>query len=37
VKKLSPKQKVIARAAYPFDKITKADFVALKKKKKKRK
>jgi|TARA_R100001463_G_scaffold69980_1_gene123533 hypothetical protein len=34
MKKLSIKQKKIARAAHPYNKITKADFVALKKKKK---
>ena len=33
--KLSKKQRMIARAAMPLDKITGADFVALKKKKKK--
>ena len=33
--KLSKKQRKIARAAMPFDKITAADFVALRKKKKK--
>jgi len=35
MKKLSPKQKKIARAAKPFNKITGADFKALRKKKKK--
>jgi hypothetical protein len=35
--KLSKKQRMIARAAMPFDKITRADFVALKNKKKKNK
>ncbi len=35
--KLSKKQRKIARAAMPFDKITKADFDALKKKKTKKK
>ena len=34
--KLSKKQRMIARAAMPFDKITKADFDALKKRKKKK-
>jgi|TARA_R100000322_G_C5368236_1_gene172753 hypothetical protein len=34
MKKLSPKQKKIAKAAHPYNKITKADFVALKRKKK---
>tara|TARA_A100000171_G_scaffold28887_2_gene26954 strand:+ start:4009 stop:4116 length:108 start_codon:yes stop_codon:yes gene_type:complete len=33
--KLSKKQRKIARAAMPFNKITGADFMALKKKKKK--
>jgi hypothetical protein len=33
MKKLSPRQKKIARAAAPFNKITGADFKALKKKK----
>jgi len=37
MKKLSPKQKKIARAAHPYDKITGADFAVLRKKKKKRK
>ena len=32
--KLSKKQRKIARAAMPVDKITKADFIALKRKKK---
>ena len=32
MKKLSSKQKKLARAAKPFNKITKADFKALKKK-----
>lgn len=35
MKKLSPKQKKIAKAAKPYNKITGADFKALKKKKKK--
>jgi formate dehydrogenase assembly factor FdhD len=35
-KSLSPKQKKIAGAAKPVDKITGADFKALKKKKKKK-
>ena len=35
--KLSKGQRMIARAAMPFDKITGADFDALKKKKKKKK
>jgi len=35
MKKLSPKQKKLAAAAKPRKKITKADFEALKKKKKK--
>jgi len=35
MKKLSPKQKKIARAAKPYNKITGADFKALKKRKKK--
>ena len=35
--KLSKKQRMIARAAMPFDKITKADFDVLKKRKKKNK
>jgi hypothetical protein len=35
--KLSKKQRMIARAAMPFDKITRADFVALKNNKKKNK
>jgi hypothetical protein len=34
-KKLSPKQKEIAKAAPPYDKITGADFKALKKSSKK--
>mgnify|MGYP001208228244 CR=1 FL=1 len=34
--KLSKKQRRIARAAMPFDKITGADFKALKKKRKKK-
>ena len=33
--KLSKKQRKIARAAMPFDKITAADFAVLRKKKKK--
>tara|TARA_Y100001972_G_scaffold44552_1_gene54960 strand:+ start:456 stop:575 length:120 start_codon:yes stop_codon:yes gene_type:complete len=33
--KLSKKQRKIARAAMPFDKITAQDFVVLRKKKKK--
>ena len=35
MKKLSPKQKAIAKSAKPYNKITGADFKALKKKKKK--
>ena len=35
-KSLTPKQKKIASAAKPVDKITGADFKALKKKKKKK-
>lgn len=35
MKKLSPKQKKIAKAAKPYNKITGADFKALKRKKKK--
>jgi hypothetical protein len=35
MKKLSPKQKKIARAAKPYNKITGADFKALKKRMKK--
>jgi hypothetical protein len=35
MKKLSPKQRKIAKAAKPYNKITGADFKALKKKKKK--
>jgi hypothetical protein len=35
MKKLSPKQMKIARAAKPYNKITGADFKALKKRKKK--
>lgn len=35
MKKLSPKQKKIARAAKPYNKITGADFKVLKKRKKK--
>ena len=35
MKKLSPKQKAIAKAAKPYDKITGADFKMLKRKKKK--
>lgn len=34
-KKLTPNQKKIARAAKPYNKITGADFKALKKRKKK--
>ena len=34
--KLSKKQRKSARAAMPFDKITKADFDVLKKRKKKK-
>ena len=34
--KLSKAQRKIARAAMPFDKITKADFDVLKKRKKKK-
>lgn len=37
MKKLSPAQKKLARAAKPFNKITGADFKALKKKKKRKK
>tara|TARA_B100001939_G_scaffold199362_1_gene171384 strand:+ start:104 stop:223 length:120 start_codon:yes stop_codon:yes gene_type:complete len=36
MKKLSPKQKKIARAAKPYNKITGADFKMLKRKKSKR-
>lgn len=36
MKKLSPSQKKIARAAKPYNKITGADFKALKRKKKKK-
>ena len=35
MKKLSPAQKKIARTAKPYNKITGADFKALKRKKKK--
>ena len=35
MKKLTPKQMKIARVAPPYDKITKADFQGLKKKKSK--
>jgi hypothetical protein len=35
MKKLSPKQKKIAKKAPPYNKITGADFKALRKKKKK--
>jgi len=35
MKKLSPKQKKIAKAAKPYNKITGADFKKLKAKKKK--
>jgi|TARA_R100000084_G_scaffold93591_1_gene47369 hypothetical protein len=37
MKKLSPKQKKLARAAKPFNKITGADFKALKKKRRTKK
>jgi hypothetical protein len=37
VKRLSPKQKKIARAAKPRNRITGADFKALKRKKKRKK
>tara|TARA_Y100000996_G_C22533121_1_gene647267 strand:- start:67 stop:186 length:120 start_codon:yes stop_codon:yes gene_type:complete len=37
MKKLTPKQKKIARAAIPYDKITSADFAALKKSNRKNK
>ena len=37
MKKLSPRQKKIARAAKPFNKITGADFKALKKKRRNKK
>tara|TARA_R100001463_G_scaffold73038_2_gene126908 strand:+ start:3091 stop:3210 length:120 start_codon:yes stop_codon:yes gene_type:complete len=37
MKKLSPRQKKIARAAKPFNKITGADFKALKKKRRTKK
>jgi len=37
VSKLSKKQRKIARASMPFDKITKSDFDALKKRKKNKK
>jgi|TARA_R100001460_G_scaffold42424_3_gene78544 hypothetical protein len=37
VKKLSPKQKKLARAAKPRNRITGADFKALKRKKKRKK
>lgn len=36
MKKLSPKQKKIARAAKPYNKITGADFKSLKRKKRKK-
>ena len=36
MKKLSPAQKRIAKAAKPYNKITGADFKALKKKKKRK-
>ena len=36
MKKLSPKQKMIAKKAAPYNKITGADFKAMKKKKKKK-
>lgn len=35
MKKLSPKQKMIAKAAKPYNKITGADFKAMKRTKKK--
>ena len=35
MKKLSPKQKKIAKAAKPYNKITGADFKAIKRKNKK--
>jgi|TARA_R110000744_G_scaffold170796_1_gene289029 hypothetical protein len=34
IKKYSPKQKALAKAAKPFNKITQADFKAIKKRKK---
>tara|TARA_R100000734_G_C3293477_1_gene84949 strand:+ start:295 stop:408 length:114 start_codon:yes stop_codon:yes gene_type:complete len=37
VKKLSPRQKKLARAAKPRNRITGADFKALKRKKKRKK
>tara|TARA_Y100000015_G_scaffold40878_1_gene46309 strand:- start:529 stop:648 length:120 start_codon:yes stop_codon:yes gene_type:complete len=37
MKKLSPKQKKLARVAKPFNKITGADFKALKKKRRTKK
>lgn len=37
MKKLSPAQKKLARAAKPYNKITGADFKALKKRKKRKK
>jgi len=37
MRKLTPKQKKIAGAAKPRNRITKADFVALKRRRKKRK
>lgn len=37
MKRLSPKQKKIARAAKPRNRITGADFKALKRKKKRKK
>lgn len=36
MKKLSPKQKKVARAAKPYNKITGADFKSLKRKKRKK-
>ena len=36
MKKLSPKQKKIARAAKPYNKITGADFKMLRKKRKRK-
>jgi len=35
MKKLSPKQKMIAKSAKPYNKITGADFKAIKRTKKK--
>ena len=37
MKKLTPGQKKIARAAIPYDKITSADFAALRKSNRKKK